>query len=498
MDPQALFTEAQRALADSDWPRAGELLEQLSKIDKKNARHLIGMGFCATRLGKYDAAREHLARAIKLSPMNPDAYVQLGHIENADFNAGKAVEHFRRALMVKPNYPPAVSGLVNVLRKQGEYEEATSVLDKAYAKAKAPDAQLTEALATIAIKQSRQTEAIERLNETLACELSEPERSVLLYRLAELLNDAGKYTEAFDAVAEGARLRRMTWDMPEYEAQLAEYLREWTVERFESIETSGNASEQPVFVLGVPRSGTSLVEQIIASHPQAAGVGELPAVVRIAADLQLRLGGSPSIFMTRPEFLKGPLLAESARLYLDAMHELTCKLGVDPSLLRIVDKLPHAYAHLPLIRLMFPKARIVHVTRDPRDTAVSCFFQGFDGPMGYTFDLETMGRMIAHERAIVRHATEDLGIEVMQLRYERLVAEPERLIRELLGHVGLPFHENCLAFHQTRRTVVTASTDQVRRPMYSGSVSRWKRYEDRLGPLQSGFRAAGFDLDRDA
>ena len=498
MDPHTLFTEAQRALADSDWSRAGELLEQLSKIDKKNARHHVGMGFCATRLGNFDAAREHLARAIKLSPMNPDAYVQIGHIENADFNAGKAVEHFRRALMVKPNYPPAVSGLVNVLRKQGEYDEATAVLEKAYAKAKAPDAQLAEALATIAIKQGRQAEAIQRLNETLSGELSTPERSVLLYRLAELLNDAGQYIEAFDAVAEGARLRRMAWDMPGYEAQLTEYFRVWTRERFESIEPSGNASQQPVFVLGVPRSGTSLVEQIIASHPEAAGVGELPAIVRIAADLQLHLGGSPSIFMTRPEFLKGQLLADAANTYLEALHGLAGKLGVDPDQKRIVDKLPHAYAHLPLIRLMFPKARIVHVTRDPRDTAVSCFFQGFDGPLGYTFDLKKLARMIAHERTIVRHATEVLGIEVLSLRYEKLVAEPEGQIRGLLEHVGLPFHENCLAFHQTRRMVVTASTDQVRRPMYSGSVSRWRRFEGRLGPLLEGFREVGFDPDRDA
>ncbi len=498
MDPQSLFAEAQRALADSDWSKAGELLERLSKIDKKNARHLIGMGFCATRLGKLDAAREHLARAIKLSPMNPEAYVQLGHIENADMCANKAVDQFRRALMVKPHYPPAVSGLVNVLRKQGEYDESTAVLEKAYAKAKAPDAQLAEALATIAIRQGRQAEAIERLDETLACELSAPERSVLLYRLAELLNDAGKYIEAFDAVAEGAKLRRMTWDMPGYEAQLAEYFRVWTRESFESIEHSGNSSERPLFVLGVPRSGTSLVEQIIASHPQAAGVGELPATVRIAAQLQLQLGGSPSAFMSRPEFLRGPLLAEAAQKYLDSLYELAGKLGVDPNQERIVDKLPHAYAHLPLIRLMFPNARIVHVTRDPRDTAVSCFFQGFDGPLGYTFDLEKMARMIAHERAIVRHATEVLGIEVLSLRYEKLVAEPEKQIRGLLEHVGLPFHENCLVFHQTRRMVVTASTDQVRRPMYSGSVSRWRRFEGRLGPLHEGFRAAGFDPDRDA
>ncbi len=498
MDPHTLFAEAQRALAQSDWPRAGELLEQLSKIDKKNARHLIGMGFCATRIGRYDQAREHLARAIKLSPMNPDAYVQLGHIENADFNAGKAADHFRRALMVKPNYPSAVAGLVNVLRKQGEYDEASAALDKAYQKAVAPDAQLAEALATIAIKQGRQAEAIERLNETLAGELSSPERAVLLYRLAELLNDGGRHLEAFDAVTQGARLRDVPWDMTGYDTQVAEYFRQWTPRVFESLEHSGNTSSQPVFVLGVPRSGTSLVEQIIASHPQAAGVGELPATVRIAAELQFRLGGSPSVFLTRPAFLKGPMLADASRDYLRSLHELAGKLGVKPDQSRIVDKLPHAYAHLPLIRLMFPSARIVHVTRDPRDTAVSCYFQGFDGPMGYTFDLEKMARMIAHERAIVRHAIQDLGIEVFQVRYEKLVANPEEQIRALLAHLGLPFHENCLAFHQTRRTVVTASTDQVRRPMYTGSVSRWRRYEDRLGPLFEGFGKAGFDPDRDA
>ena len=498
MDPSQTYQQARHAFSQGDWSRARELFEQVVKFDKKNEQIHVTMGFCATRLGQYDEGRRHLAKAIKLKPMSSEAYVQLGYLEAADFNAGKALEHYQRATMLKPGHPPAVYGLVDVLRKQGHYEEAATRLDKALARAKAPDVQLAEALALIAVRTGQQARAIAAINEVLATDLEEKPRAVLLYRLAALLNDQGDYAGAFDTVTEGSRLKGVPWDADGYDGQVKKFLEAWTPEAFQAVAASGESTEQPVFILGMPRSGTSLVEQIIASHPNATGVGELPAMVGVAGTLQMKFAGSLSVFFTEPTRLTADLLGEGARQYLQAMHRLAGKLGVPADATRIADKQPHNFAHIPLIRAMFPMARIIYTCRDARDTAVSCFFQGFDGPMGYCYDLKSLGRYIAHERAVVQHATKSLEIQLLPVRYEKLVADPEGQIRAILDHIGLPFHEDCLGFHQTKRQVVTASTDQVRQPIYTGSLARWKRYEDRLGPLLEGFRQGGFDPDSDS
>lgn len=495
MNPAQKYQQAQQAFAQGDWARAKDLFGQVVRFDKKNEQIHTAMGFCAARLGQFDEGRRHLAKAVKLKPMSPDPHVQLGYLEAADFNSDAALAHYKRAALLKPGHPPAVFGLVDVLRKQGSYDEAAKELRVALDKANSMDVQLAEALALIAVKTGQQAEAIDAINQVLGTDLDDKPRALMLFRLAALLNDQGDYDGAFDAVELGSRLKGVPWDAAGYDAQVRGFLDAWTPEVFESVAKSNEQSEQPVFILGLPRSGTSLVEQIIASHPDATGVGELSAMVGIAGSLQMNLTGALSIFFTEAGRLTPELLDEGAKQYLGAMHTLAGKLGVSPSATRIADKQPHNFAHIPLIRAMFPNARIIYTQRDARDTAVSCFFQGFDGPMGYCYDLNALGRYIAHERRIVRHAAESLGIELMTARYEDVVGDPETQIRAMLDHVGLPFHEDCLSFHKTHRQVVTASTDQVRQPIYKGSLARWKRYETRLGPLFEGFEQGGFDPD---
>ena len=220
--------------------------------------------------------RKHLTKAIKLKPMSAEAYVQLGYLEATNFNADKALMHYERAAMLKPGYPPAVYGLVDVLRKQGDYDNAAVQLDKALTKARAPDVQLAEALALIAVKTGQQAKAIKAIKEVLATDLEDKPRAVLMYRLAALLNNQSDYAGAFDAAEEASKLKGVPWDAAGYDAEVKKFLAAWTPDAFKAVVASGESSEQPVFILGMPRSGTSLVEQIIASHPDATGVGSCP------------------------------------------------------------------------------------------------------------------------------------------------------------------------------------------------------------------------------
>jgi hypothetical protein len=230
----------------------------------------------------------------------------------------------------------------------------------------------------------------------------------------------------------------------------------------------------------MPRSGTTLVEQIIASHPSAYGAGELTEIIDIASALSAELGTSiPYPLCLRQMDRKA--VDHRARRYLNYIE------GLSPSAARVVtDKMPDNYRHLGLIALLFPKARIIHCIRNPLDTCFSCFSQHFAGGHFYSYDLRNLGRYYRLYESLMAHWHNTLDIPIMDVHYEDLVRNPEAISRSLVEFCGLKWSPKCLQFHKDSRDVVTASFDQVRQPLYTGSIDRWKRYEEYLGPLQEG------------
>jgi hypothetical protein len=218
------------------------------------------------------------------------------------------------------------------------------------------------------------------------------------------------------------------------------------------------------------RSGTSLVEQILSSHSRVYGAGELPHIDRAVASVN---EACPNI--TR---LEAGLLNRQAARYL----ELLGKLDVDAA--HVVDKMPQNFMHLGYISLLFPRARIIHCTRNALDTCLSCYLQNFSVAHAYTFDLEALGHFYNGYCRVMEHWQQSLAIEVHEVAYESMVTNPEREIAALLEYCGLEWEAGCLDFHQNRRAVATASYGQVRRPLYRNSVNRWKNYEKYLGSLK--------------
>ncbi|MFT4252360.1 MAG: sulfotransferase [Caulobacter sp.] len=241
-----------------------------------------------------------------------------------------------------------------------------------------------------------------------------------------------------------------------------------------------STSDRPIFIVGLPRSGTTLVEQILASHPCVFGAGELADIPRMVKSLR---PDYPQCFETMDD----EALDELAGEYLAQIDRLA---GPEPA--RVTDKMPINSLHLGLIAKLFPGARIIYCRRDPRDIAVSCFVELFDLEHDYTTDFEDFaGYFLEHER-LMAHWRQVLPIPIRELRYEDLIADPETVIRDLVSHCGLDWDPACLDFQATERTVQTPSRWQVRQPIYQTSMGRWRRYEAHMAPLMKILEARGY------
>jgi hypothetical protein len=228
----------------------------------------------------------------------------------------------------------------------------------------------------------------------------------------------------------------------------------------------------------MPRSGTTLVEQIIASHPQAYGAGELKKIRDLAREMGVRRGVAGDY----PEVV-AEIDPETSRVLAAEYEAYLCR-GVDPGVTRVADKMPSNFAHLGFIALLFPDARVVHCTRHPLDVGLSIYFQHFAHSHEYAHDLSDIGHFYRLYQRFMKHWNEVLPLRIHHLRYEDLVTNPEGETRALIEFLGLPWNEGCLAFHKNERSVRTASAWQVRRPVYNRGVGRWRNYEKYLGPLK--------------
>ena len=313
----------------------------------------------------------------------------------------------------------------------------------------------------------------------LASDLSEEDRCYFSFAAGKITDDHGDYGAAFRHYREGNRLRAIEWNSGADVALGDSVLRHYDAAEIQRGSELGLADVSPIFIVGMPRSGTSLVEQILASHPQVFGAGELKDISAIADDMQKRV--QPA--MNYPGFL-AHLPAEAfqgyARAYLDRVAGLAGSAD-----LRGVDKQPFNFYHLGFIRQLFPRARIIHTVRDPLDVGLSCYFQNFATGVEFSFDLENIGSYYTIYRRIMDHWDQVMPGAIHELSYADLVADPEPAVRALLEYCELPWDDHCLDFAGTERRVATASAWQVRQSLYQRSVGRHRHYEKYLGPLRA-------------
>ena len=311
------------------------------------------------------------------------------------------------------------------------------------------------------------------------------ERSTLLFALGRLRDREGDYAGAFQAFAAANQLRRqqVPFDSDVQRAFIDAIVETFSADFFRRAAGLANDSERPVFVLGMPRSGTTLVEQIIASHGEVRGAGELTFFPEQVPAL-VRRGGQSS---TYPRGLGRRLeaLAALAPRYLALLEAL------DPHARRISDKMPYNFLYLGVIGALFPRARVIHCRRDPIATCHSIFTRDLAGQHPYSYDLQSLAVAYRGYRRLMTHWHQHLAMPILDLDYEALLDDQEGQTRRLVEFLGLAWDSTCLRFHASRRAVATASQWQVRRPLYAEARDHWQNYRGSLAPLCEALGVAG-------
>ncbi|HEY1921742.1 MAG TPA: sulfotransferase, partial [Tepidisphaeraceae bacterium] len=296
----------------------------------------------------------------------------------------------------------------------------------------------------------------------------------------DLLDRAGRYDEAF-ALAERANAiyRGRPYDPAISENWATRVAGYFTRERIGSLPKATVLNEKPVFIVGMPRSGTSLVEQIAASHPAVHGAGELNFMFRVLDGTVGMLGSNTENYPACLDRLTTEIADKAAGIYLGPLTAL------NPDAARITDKMPLNWFHLGLIALLFPGARIIHCRRDSMDTCLSCFLTHFNSGHEYKHNLPHLGHFYRIYERMMAHWRSAIDMPMLEVAYEDVVAGAETQSRRIVEFLGLAWDDRCLTPHKTKRAVATASVQQVRRPIYNTSVRRWRRYEKHLGPLKA-------------
>ncbi len=393
----------------------------------------------------------------------------------------RALGHFKAALAQDPGMIAATAGVASCLERLGRVQEGLEVLNPLLAEGRR-DTPVLAVFSALALRCQRADEAIGMLRDALEQpHLDKTGRINLNYALGRLLDHCGDYDAAFSAFAEANRLKR---NQPMNPALLRQgtdnFIRVFDREFFRQAPRAQCPTARPIFIVGMPRSGSSLVEQILACHPGVSGGGELELLPALASQLYKLVGSKEPFPMCVPQADTGSL-TQLANTYL--MH--TDPL-VQPGSLHVTDKLPGNFLLIGLIELLFPNASIIHVRRHPLDNCLSCHFENFTRDIPYTHELAELGQYWFEYHRLMQHWRTMLPGRMFELDYENLVRDQEAVTRALLAHCGLEWDARCLEFHRNARSVGTASYDQVRRPMYSSSIGRWRHYERHLGPLRLG------------
>jgi tetratricopeptide (TPR) repeat protein len=458
---------------------AEQMFRRAVLLNPDHAHAHCNLGNVLIDLGKPDQAEAFLRRAVALDPDFAIALHNLGTALIALDRSDEAVEVIRRAVTLKPDLAGAHHNLGVALMELGRLAEAREAAERAVVLAPRELSyrrQLGEVRRYVAGDQY--FAALEALAAD-ASALSVDDRIMLHFALAKAHADIGQPEEEFRQLLAGNALKRTQIDYDEV-AMLGEIDRTqqlFTSEFMCASEGSGAPSPKPIFIVGMPRSGTTLVEQILASHPQVRGAGELTLFERAIDDVRAAMHQA----QTYPEIalqMSGKHFRELGARYLAGIEQFA------PAASHVTDKMPTNFLFSGLIHLALPDATIIHTVRDPVDTCISCFSRLFTEVNFQTYDLAELGRYYRHYKALMAHWHRVLPAgRILDVSYEDTVGDLEGAARRILAHCGLPWDPRCLDFHRTERVVRTASATQVRQPIYRSSIGRWRAYEPWLGPL---------------
>jgi tetratricopeptide (TPR) repeat protein len=509
MDPVAAKVRQIGSLIHGrDLEKAEAAALELLKVHPKrpDVRNILGIAYIEQK--KRNLAIPHLEFAAKAEPRNPvylnnlgRLYLELGAIE-------LALPFLHNALTIEPNLASALLAIGEYYTSVGKSDLALPYLQR-LRKIRPEDNkvkwQLAESLDVLGRKEEsnafwqelRQTKSYAipslyhlsrnnppELNAPLMAEaerlldgddLSNSQRGWLHTSLGFMLEKEGKYRPAFEHFDKANRLTPVAFEIEQFRSWVDRVEEQFTADTFRARVHLGSQSSLPVLVVGMPRSGTTLTEQVIASHAKAAGAGELTRISMFARSYHYFKDIGK--FIETLDVLGQQGVREIAENYVSLLRFHA------PDALHIVDKLPHNFRLLGFVALLWPNTRIIHCSRNPADTCLSCYQNPLSDAHPYSRDLSHLGLYYREYRRLMAHWKKVLPMQIYDLSYERFTADFEGEARKLIDFIGLPWDPACLKFNEAESTIRTFSRQQVRNPIYNSSVERWRHYEAELQPL---------------
>ncbi len=420
------------------------------ELEPEDANHAFNLGLAADESGDFREAEKAYRTAITNDPTMDQAYGNLGNLlretallENDSTKLNEAEKLYQKALNINPQNNLIRDNLLR-LRYLNLYEAKEAIPS------------LTKEISTFT-------------DDFLKW------RSNLL--LSHLLDKVGSYELAFDKADSSHQIisQKQSFNKNDFRAQVDRLINSFSAEILALTPRSNNMSQKPVFIVGMPRSGTTLVEHILSAHPAVEGIGEKPYIGVMAENIAEKIGSANSF----PEYIteiNRDQLSQLAHEQEERLQEFSLAAK------RIINKLPENFLYLGLINLIFPKARIIHCQRRPSDTIISIFLQNFIDPLNFSHKIEDIIFYYHEYLRLMSHWRQVIDLEILEISYEELVQEQEQRSRQLLSFIDLEWNQSCLDFHQQQRLVLTASRDQVKRPIYKSSLARWRNYEKQLSP----------------
>lgn len=457
-------------------PIAIRYFRKAVESEPRKADFHANLGAALLEARNYNEARKHLRKAVDIDSRHTGALCDLGCLMRHENKYPLAEKYFRRALSFDPRNFIALSELGGLLVNQGKLDDAI----KCFQAVLSVKPGHVPALAGLAeVRKAKPGDPVRKLIETRLKEpdVSNKDLSILHFSAGKVLNDLGEYEGAIDHFNKAKIFAGAKFDIDAHAEYYDQLISTFDKKFFDERQDFGSPDDRLVFIVGMPRSGTTLTEQIAASHSRIHGAGETTNLQDVATDLGIDR-------RDREKFVDAVknMTREDSRNYAEEL--LATYRKSDRKAVRIVEKMPHNFQLLQLVALLFPNARVVHCRRDPMDNCLSIYSLNFNEFHGYTSDMESLGLYYRQYVRLMDHWARVVPLRMITMKYEETVADLENRARALIDFIGVEWEDSCLRFHETERSVATLSRSQVRQPIYTSSVKRWKRYGAALDPLK--------------
>jgi len=490
-DTYAHFILAHAYKKNNDPVQALECYKLILDLDKRNAEAIKGYVNLCKNYGNsllaasmFDKAEDYFNRALEYSENDPVILYRLVLVLWGKGKIQESIALAEKVIRISPEHVRAKAHIASAYELLGELEKGMLIIEALY-RDHPEHPMVSIVYASYALRKKKQHNGISAL-QTIINNKATQEYDLItaLMFLGKLYDSIEEYDSAFDYYSQANNIlasQAENYNPQVFSDYISTLISYFSKEKYASITDSTNTSDELIFIVGMPRSGTSLIEQILSTHSSVFGAGELNYINQLVDNICREVA---SVWVY-PACLDGIDAGTMTRLADNLISNVRTE---NYHSLKITDKMPNNFIHLGLIHKLLPNAKIIHCTRDARDTCLSCYFQYFAGSHPYANNLHTLGAYYHDYQRLMEHWENELKIPVLTVRYEDIVADTRQQIKKMIEFAGLPWEEKCMEFYKHKRTVATSSYNQVNKKIYTNSISRWKNYASYIEALVSALK----------